>query len=177
MSGSTNTNNSGGTPSASPGAMSVEVETLTTFRNGVNELLSSLESGPAAPNQIAAQQLAAAHLGEGFQEVGQLMSRYQLVHEQLQTLSQTLTNQINAMNITLEVSQVGYQNVEATQVSTLWTIQTQTAAQQPPPSLQNQTVDQQIQNAGKAPSGSTGATTTSATTTSTNPGTTTNRGD
>ncbi len=168
----------GGGSVATPSAVSVEIETLTAFRNGVNDLLASLEAGPAAPHQIAAQQLAAAHLGEGFQEVGQLMSRYQLVHEQLQTLSQTLTNQINAMDITLEVSQVGYQNVEATQVSALWTIQTQTAAQQPLPSFQNQTVDQQIQIAGKTPSGSTGTSTTSATTsTSTNPGTTTNRGD
>jgi hypothetical protein len=126
------------------GSVDVEVETLATFRDRVNGLLTSLDTGPAAPGRIADQQLTADHLGTGFQEVGRLMARYQLVHQQLQDLSQTLTNQIDAMGITVQVSQVGYRNVEADQVASLWQIQSRTAAQQPPASQMNLTVDQQI---------------------------------
>ncbi|QMU79434.1 hypothetical protein GXW83_30720 [Streptacidiphilus sp. PB12-B1b] len=143
------TNNSG-TPDTGPSsAVSVEVETLTAFRDRVNGLLASLDAGPAAPGAIASQQLTAAHLGTGFQEVELLMTRYSAVHTQLQQLSQTLTDQINAMDITLQVSQVGYRNVEAEQIAKLWDIQTQTTAAQPPPSQTDWTVDQQLAAASK----------------------------
>ena len=133
----------GGGSVATPSEVSVEIETLTTFRNRVDGMLASLDASPAAAQQIGAQQLTSADLGTGFAEAEDLLGRYQQVHQQLQTLSTTLSNQINAMSITLEVSQLGYQNVEASQVSTLWTIQAQTAAAMPPASQQNQTVSQQ----------------------------------
>ncbi len=133
----------GGGSVATPSAVSVEIETLTAFRNRVDGMLVSLDASPAAAKQISAQQLTSADLGIGFAEADDLLGRYQQVHQQLQTLSTTLSNQINAMSIALEVSQLGYQNVEAAQVSTLWTIQAQTTAAMPPASQQNQTVGQQ----------------------------------
>ncbi len=151
-----------GGSAATPSAVSVEIETLTNLRNRVDGMLASLDASPAAAKQISAQQLSSADLGIGFAEADDLLGRYQQVHQQLQTLSTTLSNQINAMSITLEVSQLGYQNVEASQVSTLWTIQAQTTAAMPPASQQNQTVSQQ---------GSTGASQTGASTSTTsNPG-------
>ncbi|MBC3843785.1 hypothetical protein GXW82_36920 [Streptacidiphilus sp. 4-A2] len=143
------------------GTVSVEVETLTAFRDRVNGLITSLDASPAAPGAIAGQQLTAAQLGTGFQEVELLMARYGVVHQQLQALSQTLTDQINAMDITLQVSQVGYQNVEAEQISKLWLIQSQTTAAQPPAAQANWTVAQQL--AAAVQPGSTTATPTSAT--------------
>jgi hypothetical protein len=139
-----------GPPDTGPSStVSVEVETLTAFRDRVNGLLASLDASPAAPGAIASQQLTGAHLGTGFQEVDLLMTRYGVVHQQLQQLSQSLTDQINAMDITLQVSQVGYQNVEAEQIAKLWEIQSQTTTSQPPASQSDWTVDQQLAAAGK----------------------------
>jgi len=142
----------GAATTSAPGAVSVEIDTLTGFRDRVNALLASLGSSSAAPGKIADQSLTASQLGKEFEEVGLLMTRYGVVYEQLKALSQTLTNQINAMSITLQVSQVGYHNVESEQISTLWAIQNQTTAAQPPPSQANWTVDQQIAAAGAKPS-------------------------
>ena len=150
----------GGTSVVTPNAVSVEIETLTTFRNRVNAMLASLDASPAAASQIGAQQLTSDDLGIGFAEADDLLGRYQQVHQQLQTLSTALSNQINAMSITLEVSQLGYQNVEASQVSTLWTIQASTSAAMPPASQLNQTVGQQSATAGTQ----TGASTTASST-------------
>ena len=144
---SSNTTNTG----VAPSDVSVEVETLTTFRDRVNGLLASLDASPAAPGTISQQQLTAAHLGANFQEVDLLVTRYGVVHQQLQNLSQALTDQINAMDITLQVSQVGYQNVEAEQISKLWVIQGQTTAAQPPAAQANWTVDQQLAAANAKP--------------------------
>ena len=133
-----------GMPGTAQSAVRVELETLTTFRDRVNGLLASLESGPAAPGRIAAQQLAAGHLGTDFQEVGHLMARYQLVHSQLQGLSKALTDQVNAMGIALQVSQVGYRNVETETIDRLWAIQNQVMAAQPASGHGELTVNQQI---------------------------------
>jgi hypothetical protein len=124
----TNISTSNGSGAVMQSVVSVEVETLTAFRDRVNGLLTALEGGPAGPTRIAAQRLAAGHLGSDFQEVGHLMARYQLVHSQLQSLSTTLTNQINAMGIALQVTQLGYQHVEAETLDTLWAIQNRAAA-------------------------------------------------
>jgi hypothetical protein len=154
-----------------PGAVSVEIDTLTTFRDRVNTLLTSLSTGAAAPGKIAEQGLTGPQLGSRFEEVSLLMTRYGLVHDQLKALSQALTDQINAMEITLQVSQVGYHNVEAEQISRLWSIQNQTTASQPPPAQANWTVDQQIAAGGSTPptKPTTAATPTSASTPGTSP--------
>ncbi|MEZ0091280.1 hypothetical protein [Streptacidiphilus sp. EB129] len=122
----------------------VEVDTLTAFRDRVDGLLSSLDAGPASTKQISGQQLESAHLGSGFGEITDLVGTYQQVHQQLQSLSQTLSDQINAMSITIKVSEVGYQNVEADQVSTLWDIQGRTQANALPPGQGYVTVQQQL---------------------------------
>ncbi|QMU72835.1 hypothetical protein [Streptacidiphilus sp. P02-A3a] len=139
------------TTSGPPGAVSVEIDTLTAFRDRVNALLASLDSGPAAPGSIGRQGLTESQLGNTFAEVKLLVERYGVVHSQLQALSRTLTDQINAMGITLQVSQVGYEHVEAEQISRLWLIQNQTTASQPPPAQANRTVAQQLAAAASAP--------------------------
>jgi hypothetical protein len=135
--------------STSRSVVSVEMETLTAFRDRVNGLLTALEGGPAGPTRIAAQQLAEGHLGADFQEAGHLMARYQLVHSQLHDLSTALTSQINAMGMALQVSQLGYQHVEAETLDALWTIQNRAIAAQPPVGQAAMTVAQQIAAEGK----------------------------
>ena len=131
----------------------VELETLRTFRDRVDILLESLDGSAASPSQISHQTLEAQHLGTvvngGFTEITDLSTVYQSVQEQLQGLSKTLSDQINAMSITVQVSQVGYQNVEADQVDALWAIQTRTTQQAPPPGQSGLTVQQQLDAAKK----------------------------
>jgi hypothetical protein len=113
--------------------MRVEVETLTDFRNKVNALLQSLDAGHGSVKSISALVMGADHLGTGFDEATQLFARYTETHAKLQQLSQTLTDTIDAMSISIDVAQKGYQNVEATQIAELWKIRDQQAqAAQPP---------------------------------------------
>ncbi|MFC1402378.1 MULTISPECIES: hypothetical protein [Streptacidiphilus] len=166
--------------------LTTELSTLTTFRDRVDSLLTSLTASPASSTSMGRQQFDMNSLGTtvftgdgkmGFDEVIDLFSTYSTVQEQLQKLSQTLTDQINAMSITVQISQVGYNNVEASQVDTLWTIQQQTAAAVPPPGQTNLTVQQQIDIANQQddrpphPHPQTGATTTPSSNTSVPSGT------
>jgi methyl-accepting chemotaxis protein len=109
-------------------AVSVEVEQLQTFKSRVDRMLADLDSSAASPKEIADQQLTADHLGSGFGEAGDLAKAYNTVHSNLQQLSKTLADQIEAMSITVDASNRGYQNVDEEQLHTLWTIHDRTDA-------------------------------------------------
>jgi hypothetical protein len=110
----------------------VETETLIQFRNKVDALLKDLDGSPASTQTISQQTLVSGKLGTGFAEAADLSSAYSKVHAKLQELSTALSNQIEAMTLTINIAHYGYQNVEEQQVSQLWTIydQTSTAYQQ-----------------------------------------------
>jgi len=137
--------------------LTAELHTLETFRNRVDDLLATLTTSPASPKSISGQTFDMTKLGQttfprglmGFDEVIDLSSTYSVVQEQLQTLSKTLSDQINAMSITIQGAAVGYDNVEASQVDTLLTIQGQTTAAVPPPGQSGLTVQQQIDQANR----------------------------
>lgn len=137
--------------------LTAELHTLETFRNRVDDLLATLTTSPASPKSISGQTFDMTKLGQttfprglmGFDEVIDLSSTYSVVQEQLQTLSKTLSDQINAMSITIQGAAVGYDNVEASQVDTLLTIQGQTTAAVPPPGQTGLTVQQQIDQANR----------------------------
>lgn len=137
--------------------LTAELHTLETFRNRVDDLLATLTTSPASPKSISGQTFDMTKLGQttfprglmGFDEVIDLSSTYSVVQEQLQTLSKTLSDQINAMSITIQGAAVGYDNVEASQVDTLLTIQGQTTAAAPPPGQTGLTVQQQIDQANR----------------------------
>lgn len=115
------------------GAVRVEVDNLKTFKAKVDAMLQDLEGSPASQQQISEQRLTHGHLGDGFGEASDLLTAYNTVHSNLEKLSQTLAQQIEAMSITIDVSSKGYQNVEESRVAELWKIRDQTeAAQQPP---------------------------------------------
>lgn len=106
--------------------LQVELETLKAFKNRVDALLDDLTGSPAAPKEIGRDRLTAAHLGTGFGEAESLTSAYQYVHDQLDVLSQTLSDQIEAMSISIDGAHRGYENVEAEQCDRLWTIRQRT---------------------------------------------------
>ncbi|WP_157536337.1 hypothetical protein [Kitasatospora mediocidica] len=110
-------------------ALSVEVETLTVFKGKVDAMLQTLDGSEASHPKISQQQLTAAHLGTGFGESTALLGAYDIVHANLETLSQTLANQIEAMSIAIDISNKGYQNVDDAHRVALWKIQAQTDAQ------------------------------------------------
>ncbi|WP_157876081.1 hypothetical protein [Peterkaempfera griseoplana] len=119
--------------SVGAGAVRVEVENLKDFKSKVDRMLQDLEGSSASHSQISEQRLSHGHLGAGFGEATDLLAAYNNVHTNLETLSQTLAQQIEAMSITIDVSTKGYQNVEETRVAELWKIRDRTeAAQQPP---------------------------------------------
>jgi hypothetical protein len=89
-------------------------------------MLSTLDGSDASRTRLSAQGLDEGHLGTGFGEVVTLLAAYRLVHANLQTLSQTLADQIEAMGIAIDISARGYQNVDEAQQAALWRIQQQT---------------------------------------------------
>lgn len=100
----------------------VKLETLTTFKARIDEMLKDLDSSDASPKKIGDDKLQAAHLGTGFGESSALMGAYNHVHERLETLSKLLADQIEAMSITVYGAHVGYGNVDEEQRRRMWAI-------------------------------------------------------
>ncbi|WP_329566965.1 hypothetical protein [Kitasatospora sp. NBC_01266] len=103
--------------------------TLQGFKSQVDQMLGQLDSSNASSGQIAQQVLQQSHLGTGFPESADLLAAYNIVHSNLQTLSQTLSDQIQAMSIAVDINARGYQNVDDSQRELLWTIHNQTDTQ------------------------------------------------
>ncbi|MBX7551151.1 hypothetical protein K1Y78_24680 [Streptomyces sp. tea 10] len=104
-------------PIASAGAvmaqeLRVEAETLTTFKNRVNDLLTQLEKSKAAPQRIADGGLPAGRLGN-FDEADALHGAYTQVHSQLERLSKLLALQIEGLMVTVDASKSNYHNLDA----------------------------------------------------------------
>ncbi|MFI1365749.1 hypothetical protein [Streptomyces griseochromogenes] len=89
----------------------VEAETLTAFKNRVNDLLTRLEKSKAAPNRIADGALPTGQLGN-FDEADALHSAYTQVHSQLERLSRMLALQIEGLMVTVDASKTNYHNLE-----------------------------------------------------------------
>ncbi|MEV6838644.1 hypothetical protein AB0N17_29720 [Streptomyces sp. NPDC051133] len=104
-------------PIASAGAimakeLRVEAETLTTFKNRVNDLLTRLEKSKAAPHRIADGSLPTGRLGN-FDEADALHGAYTQVHSQLERLSKMLALQIEGLMVTVDASKSNYHNLDA----------------------------------------------------------------
>lgn len=106
----------------------VEVVTLKAFRDRVNGLLKNLDAGAGSTHSISAQVMTPGHPGTGFAEVDAMVSRYQETHTKLVQLSQALSSAIDAMSISIDVVQHGYDNVDAEEIARLWAIHDQEAA-------------------------------------------------
>ncbi|WP_280689554.1 hypothetical protein [Kitasatospora sp. GAS204B] len=109
--------------------VTAELHTLQGFKSQVDQMLTQLDSSNASSGQIAQQTLEQTHLGSGFPQSGDLLGAYNVVHSNLQTLSQTLSDQIEAMSIAIDINNRGYQNVDDSQRALLWNIRNQTDSQ------------------------------------------------
>ncbi|RDG37714.1 hypothetical protein DVH02_13075 [Streptomyces corynorhini] len=78
-------------------------------------LLSDLEGGAAGKSEVAAQTISRSSLSgrnAPFVEADGLYAQYNRVHESLVSLSRTLGDQIEVLNIGVHAAAVGFDNVE-----------------------------------------------------------------
>lgn len=112
-----------GSPSSDLAAPS---ESLQSFKTRVDKLLTKLDGSPAAHNRITEQKVTPASYGTGFPEAMGLSSAYDKVHAQLELLSKTLGDQLEAMGITVALADRGYENVDKEYSERLHAIQKRT---------------------------------------------------
>lgn len=103
-------------------------ESLQSFKARVDKLLTTLDSSPAAHSRITEQKVTPAAYGTGFPEALGLSSAYDKVHAQLELLSKTLGDQLEAMGITVDLADRGYENVDKEHSERLHAIQQRTEA-------------------------------------------------
>lgn len=94
------------------GSLHVALEDLITFRGRVEGLLNDLDGSDVAPKKIGQDRVKAAQIGSGFGEADDLMKAYSYVHGQLEQLSATLANQIEAMSLSLHIGHSTFKNVD-----------------------------------------------------------------
>lgn len=103
-------------------------ESLQSFKARVDKLLTTLDGSPAAHSRITEQKVTPAAYGTGFPEALGLSSAYDKVHAQLELLSKTLGDQLEAMGITVDLADRGYENVDKEHSERLHAIQQRTEA-------------------------------------------------
>ncbi|MFD4762356.1 hypothetical protein ACFWOJ_26860 [Streptomyces sp. NPDC058439] len=115
-------------PGKGPSAPDLETptESLQKFKIRVDRLLTTLDGSPAAHSRITEQKVTPAAYGTGFPEALGLSSAYDMVHARLALLSKTLGDQLEAMGITVDMADRGYQNVDQEHADRLHAIQQRT---------------------------------------------------
>ncbi|MFJ3589921.1 hypothetical protein ACIQUY_14340 [Streptomyces sp. NPDC090231] len=103
-------------------------ESLKSFKTRVDKLLTKLDGSPAAHSRITEQKVTPASYGTGFPEAMGLSSAYDMVHARLELLSKTLGDQLEAMGITVDLADRGYENVDQEHSERLHAIQQRTEA-------------------------------------------------
>ncbi len=93
--------------------LDVKVVTLQTFKNRVDELLTSLAESPAEPGKISEQKVTADAYGTGFSAAKDLHSGYEKVRARLEDLSKAFGDTIEALGIAVQVADKGYSGVDA----------------------------------------------------------------
>lgn len=94
------------------GSLHVALEDLRSFKTRVDGLLDELDGSVVAPKKIGQERVKSAQIGSGFGEAEDLMKAYNYVHNQLEQLSQTLANQIEAMSLSLHIGHSTFKNVD-----------------------------------------------------------------
>lgn len=92
------------------------VGALKRFQKRVTTLLTAFEEGAAGKTKVSAQTISPASLTSGgskeFAEAYGLYTQYERVHQSLVSLSQSLGDQIEMLNIAVHASDVGFDNVD-----------------------------------------------------------------
>ncbi|MFE6766354.1 hypothetical protein [Streptomyces sp. NPDC057689] len=114
-------------------------ESLKSFKTRVDKLLTALDGSPADHSRITEQKVTAAAYGTGFPEALVLSASYDVVHMRLTQLSKTLGEQLEAMGITVDFADRGYQNVDHEYAERLQAIQKRVEAEHQKPETDPQT--------------------------------------
>ncbi|MFF3174563.1 hypothetical protein ACFVQ0_18305 [Streptomyces sp. NPDC057900] len=102
-------------------------ESLQKFKIRVDKLLTKLDGSPAAHSRITEQKVDRTAYGSAdFPEAMGLDMAYTKVHERLTLLSKTLSDQLEAMGITVDLADRGYENVDQEHSERLHAIQQRT---------------------------------------------------
>jgi hypothetical protein len=99
-------------PVGGGGGLHVALEDLRSFKSRVDGLLEDLDGSDVAPKKIGQERVKSAQIGSGFGEAEDLIRAYNYVHGQLEQLSQTLANQIEAMSLSLHIGHSTFKNVD-----------------------------------------------------------------
>ncbi|MBD3934771.1 hypothetical protein IF129_24810 [Streptomyces chumphonensis] len=109
----------GGTPSDFRRA----AESLKDFKKRVDGIIENLEKSAASRTSISANAVVPkASYGTGFSEAEDLSYEYERIHEHLTALSQTFTDQIDAMGIAVLGADIGFDNLEEDLKRRFWEI-------------------------------------------------------
>ncbi|WP_393058785.1 hypothetical protein [Streptomyces sp. LN549] len=115
-------------PATKPSDLDTPTESLQKFKIRVDKLLTALDGSPAAHGRITEQKVTPTAYGTGFPEAIGLSGAYDKVHARLVELSKTLGDQLEAMGITVDIADRGYQNVDQEHADRLNAIQKSTEA-------------------------------------------------
>ncbi|MGW4884138.1 hypothetical protein [Streptomyces murinus] len=101
-------------PDDGTGGLKVGLEALKTFKTRVDSVLKTFEGSPGSAKKVAVHTITAASFcgNGGFPEATGLHSQYTRVHDRLMTLSQSLTLQIEAMQIAVHGADIGFANLD-----------------------------------------------------------------
>jgi hypothetical protein len=111
-----------GTPSGDE-KLAKEPETLATFRNRIEEVLSKLEKSSASPKSIGDHKIADDAFGTGFDSAKALATLYEAVHVQLLMLSNEFGDHVDAMGLAAVIADQGYDGIDAEEAARLRAIQ------------------------------------------------------
>ncbi|MGW7352725.1 hypothetical protein [Streptomyces sp. NPDC054784] len=107
--------------------LQVEAKDLQSFKKRVDDILTELEKSPASRGRIADQEVPRSSFGGRFAEADALYGQYNRVHTLLTTLSQTLSDQIEAMGIAVMGAKNGFDGLEEDVRRRFWQIQERAA--------------------------------------------------
>ena len=111
---------------AEAAALRVTHETLTKFRKQVDDALKTLDTSSASNNHVSQQTLARTAYGQGFAEADDLATAYEQVHENLKSLSKTLSDQLQALSLAIDCAHKGLTETDEQQAERLRKLQAQT---------------------------------------------------
>lgn len=105
--------------------LKVQAGDLQTFKTRVDNILTELETSAAGKGKMSDQVIPATSFGTGaLNEAASLSTQYNRVHTLLTTLSQTLSDQIEAIGIAVLGSKNGFDSLEDDVKRRFWEIQT-----------------------------------------------------
>jgi hypothetical protein len=107
--------------------LKVEAETLASFKSRIDKILLDLEDSPAARSKISDQTVTRTAFGGEFTAAGDLAGAYEKLHARLEKFSRTLGDQLEALGIAVQISDRGYDSIDAEQADRLRAIQQRTA--------------------------------------------------